>query len=173
MYIENNQNLDGWFTSIRNIVTAPLKTAAAVTKTVISGGSIGKAVTNEMKPVTNALMKAAPILPFVPVIGTGLAIAATVEKARQAKVAQQAQNDAINASNAETARINAEAAAIQRGSTPVTANAAIGQRTAENNFYAPPGQYVEQQTGTQQQAAPVPWGAIASGVALAVTLLKP
>lgn len=159
-YVADN-GLGGWFSQITRVLLAPARAVFAGGEALFRGGSIGKAVNEEMQPAKKAIMQLAPIASFIPVYGTAIAAVIALEKLRQRRAAareNQKQSDAIDA---EIAQTNAQIVKLRkkeaRARGLLTANAAAGRVSAAKIVALD---------------KKIPWGLIATAGAITIAALK-
>jgi len=184
MYAEQQQ-LDGFlpgltsrvskvFQAAKKITVAPFK----ITHAAIGGRSIGKAIEkNVLQPAMSTLHVAAPVLPFIPVIGNiamGVVALDTLRLARNAAKDDKKQSDAIQQ---EIDRVQARIKELSTVSTgnAMTANASVGMNTAvnqsaNNRRVGFPNQDVHGTPAPEKK--PINWGAVSALAIGAITLLK-
>lgn len=189
MYIQDQQ-LNGWLqkaaASVKSavkstvqIATAPLKIASAG----IRGQSMAKAAEAQiLRPAMNLAQQAAPIMNFVPGVGTlaaNLVQGAVVLDAlrRQRNEAKAAARDA-SAIEAEIAATERKIAAlkVQQAGAPVTQSQIIGAQSAAQlpqiTQVIQPAQAAQPAQSDTVTKKPVNWPIIISGAVAAITLLK-
>lgn len=137
-----------------NTVVAPIRAA-------VTGGSIKQAVEEStLQPAGKLLEASAPILPFIPVYGNIAAGILALNKLRQMKAAMNDKEREDAAIDEQIAKQEAEVQRMESQSAPpLSANTAVGARTAATNAQLP-------------EAKKVPWKLLASGAIMAITLLK-
>lgn len=153
------------------IALSPVKIAAAG----IRGKSMRKAIETEaLQPAGKILHAAAPVLPFIPVVGEAATAVIALDKLRAQKAAAAHDERQAAALEAEIARMEASTPKV---SPPITANAKAGFQTAMNNAISDSIAPADK-SAAPEEAKPVeakkaiPWGLLATGALTALSLLR-
>jgi hypothetical protein len=183
----NDNGLGRWggFRRIANVVRKSVAVAVAPTRMVFSGAraavrgrSIGKAVNKQFQPIKAAVIKAAPVLQFVPVYGTAISAIVALEKLRAARAAAKEDAKQTGAIDAQIAQVNAQIDKLQtqqRARAPaITANARVGKQISANNAISAQAAGDSHTTAEKIVAVDkkIPWGVLATIGTLAIAALK-
>lgn len=166
--------LDGKLSKkLKKVVKAPLKLAVPLRKSTVK--KIGKS--KIVKKTGKLLVKAAPLIAFIPGVGTAAAaaikLAGTADQLRKQRRAKREAGQQTAAIDAEIAATEKEIARLQGGGLPLTANASIGLETAQNNALPQGHNEFDDTKISVAKTAPkkIPWTLIGGGLTL-LTMLK-